>query len=548
MLRKLNILLYAALIVGVFLSGCFVNTFETADTPSTETENISTSVTEGTTGSRKVSDINSFLAALDSNTIIELSEGIYRLDQALDYGKDSDNPAYYWEPVGDGYQLVLNHLHDLIIVGANQENTSLLTAPRFANVISMENCKRIHMEGLTVGHTDAGELCSGGVIQLLDCINTDFRSMGLFGCGIWGFELQRCSDIIIDRCSIYECSYSGVYAQDSGDLRISDSDFYTLGTPENPAMSVITLDSCQNTVIEDCSITENNLMQLLYFNHSDNVYMKDSEIRANKIVAYGFQFMDSQPVFDHIDLNGNDLRRWYEIRSMMALYPDNTLIGNDQLPPVTIVSDEDLPKQKEFVVSTADEFLNAIGPDHKIILNTEKLDLSTASDYGTGSSPFYHWEENYDGPGLVIENLDNLSIEGENMEKHTILSVPRYANVLSFRNCRNLKLSGFTAGHTEAPGECSGGVLDFRDCSKASVSKCGLFGCGILGVQAQFSSDIAVTQCDIYDCSFGGIQMWNIDGIRIAENTYRNLGGINVSLENCEKIQCDIPFNDYPEN
>ena len=127
----------------------------------------------------------------------------------------------------------------------------------------------------------------------------------------------------------------------------------------------------------------------------------------------------------------------------------------------------DLPEYKTVHVSTADEFLAAIGNNTQIVIDADLIDFSTASDYGKTSGSFYGWEEQFDGPELVIMDVKNLQIIGQGQDKTLIQATPRYADVISFRNCEDLTVSGLTAGHLkEAPGSCIGGVLNFEKCAQ----------------------------------------------------------------------------------
>ena len=149
--------------------------------------------------------------------------------------------------------------------------------------------------------------------------------------------------------------------------------------------------------------------------------------------------------------------------------------------------------------------------------------------------------EEYAAPVLTIESVNNLTIRSESgdVTKCTISAVPRYANVFNFCRSSNITLTGFTAGHTLEPGECMGGVLDFESCDAVLVENCGLFGCGILGVQARLSSDIAVKGCEIYECSYGGISMADVAGVTIENCTFRDLGGSAFSFYDCRNVTID---------
>ena len=195
----------------------------------------------------------------------------------------------------------------------------------------------------------------------------------------------------------------------------------------------------------------------------------------------------------------------------------------------------------EVAVGTVDELLAAIAPNTEIVLKDGTYDLSTAQDYGTGWSDYYHWSEEFDGPALVICGVENLVIRSESgdVKTCTVSAVPRYANVFTFMDCANVTVSGITAGHTVEPGYCMGGVLYFEDCDNVMVNRCGLYGCGILGVQAELCSAVAVTACEIYECSYGGIQMGNVSGIHIEGCSFRDLGGDAMSFYECKDVTVD---------
>lgn len=161
--------------------------------------------------------------------------------------------------------------------------------------------------------------------------------------------------------------------------------------------------------------------------------------------------------------------------------------------------------QEQVHVSTVDELLAALKPDTEIILDAEFYDLSTATGYGTQSGTYYRWEEVFDGVQLTIQNLSNLTIraEGDDVKAHTVSARPRYAHVINFENCSNIMVEGFTSGHTVEPGSCCGGVV---------------------GVWAENTKGIQVTNSDIYECSWGGVYMMFCKDVTFNGNTIRDLG------------------------
>jgi polygalacturonase len=167
-------------------------------------------------------------------------------------------------------------------------------------------------------------------------------------------------------------------------------------------------------------------------------------------------------------------------------------------------------------VSSVDGFLAAIGSDRVIELAPGAYDLSAASDYGGESAnSCYVWNKSYDGYELEIRGVQNLTIRGAGKGSSSIAAMPRYANVLRFSGCENVSVEALTAGHTTEPGFCTGGVLEFENCERTSVSACGLYGCGILGVRAMNCNDLTVSDSEIYECSYGAVSLDHCRNVRV---------------------------------
>ncbi len=241
--------------------------------------------------------------------------------------------------------------------------------------------------------------------------------------------------------------------------------------------------------------------------------------------------------------------------------PEETKQDTDQSDYENTVETESLLNGQEteisgVSVSTVDEFLAALAPNTAIILESGVYNLSEASDYGQFvNGGVYNWEECYDGYQLVISEVDGLSIYGRSEGTVTIAALPRYANVLTFRNCTGISLSGLTAGHTQEPGYCAGGVLEFGDCNEVEVDSCRLFGCGVLGVNANNSSRINVLKSEIYECSIGAVSAVSCRDFTVSECCIHSCGLKNDAY-NCYSlfetngstafavVNCEIRGND----
>lgn len=169
------------------------------------------------------------------------------------------------------------------------------------------------------------------------------------------------------------------------------------------------------------------------------------------------------------------------------------------------------PEINTVQVFTVDELLEAIAPNTKIILSSGKYNLAEARNYGRGGGMYYYWASCFDGYELVISDLENFSIVGGDPLAVTICAEPRYANVLRFENVEGITLSDLVIGHTTGEGYCTGGVLDFTDCSDIEVLNSRLYGCGTLGVSLSNCQDFHMDNSDIYECSYGFAYLNNCD-------------------------------------
>ena len=487
-----------------------------------------------------VSSVDEFLAALAPHTQILLKPGCYDLSTASDYGEDKEDSFYTWVDIGDGYQLTVRDAEELEI--RSDGAAEFVTAPRYANVLHFQNCRDLTLFGFRAGHTDGGE-CAGGVIHLQDCNGAQLEHLSLYGCGTTGIRADRCRDVLARCCEIYECSSNGIQADGTDGLQLEDCVFHDLGTDQFAAGQVFWLRQCTNVTVQNCSVLDNRVLQIVNSQPAAGIELRQCSFTRNEIQSSVFALNGGGLVMDSCVFNDNDIRSWFDSEDGTVLDGIGKSWDEEMLdvwydPPV-----ETMPagEREEVVVSTVDELIAAIAPNREIVLKDGIYDLSTAGDYGTGWGEYYYWSEEFDGPELVIWGVENLVIRSESGDwtTCTVSAVPRYADVLSFQNSTGITVSGITAGHTVEPGYCMGGVLNFGDCDGILVERCSLYGCGILGVQAELCSTVAVTGCEIYECSYGGIQMGNTSGISIEGCSFRDLGGDAMYFYQCRDVVVD---------
>lgn len=489
-----------------------------------------------------VNSVDKFLAAIGPDTEIVLEAGRYDLHSASDYGREADSPYYIWRDIGGGYQLTIQNLENLTIRGSGQESTEIIATPRYADVLAFENCSDVILEGFTAGHTNGGE-CSGGVIRLHNCQNALLESLGLYGCGTTGVRSDSCKDVTVRYCEIYECSSNGILADSTDGLLVENCTIHDLGAEQFAAGQIFWLRQCTDVNIRHCNISDNRVLQIINSQPAAGIELRENVFARNRVQKAVFTIVGGGLVMDHCNFVDNEIRSWFSTEGATVLDGigkswDEEMLDVWYNPPV-----ETMPsvERTEVVVSTVDELIAAIASDTEIVLKDGTYDLSAAKDYGTGWSDYYYWSEEFDGPALTVSGVDNLVIRSESGDrtKCTISAVPRYADVLKFKSCTNITVSGFTAGHTVEPGYCTGGVLYYEDCDNILVNQCGLYGCGILGVRAELCSVLAVTGCEIYECSYGGISIGNSSGIKIENCSFRDLGGDALHFYECRDITVD---------
>ena len=523
--KKTSTSIIAAIICLLLLAGCGAAIgpgSDAATDPETTPERIEISADDISSDNTelniiKVTNVDELIAAIGSDRIISLEPGEYELSAAEDFGTASGE-SWYWNPCHDGFELVIHDVENLEFMG--QEGAEIVTRPRYANVMSLVSCSNVSLVTVTLGHTVEDGFCTGGVVQLDSCTGVSFHGAKLYGCGTVGIYAQNCNDVYAVGCEIYDCSNYGVSAVSCKNVVIEQSRFHS--NRDGFFQSVFCAESCEGFTVLNCDIYDNEAQSLLQSRYSQQVSMMGCSSRDNIFKTAIIHATGYSPIIDKCSIV--DLDRYL----LYALLPAVDIEGNElsrETLEAMVQSEakfeeiEDLPKvelnemiadngRKEITVTTVDEFLAAIGNDTTIKLDAELFDLSTATDYGSYGGDNYYWVNTFDGPGLVINGVENLSIIAEN--DCTIAAIPRYANVLSFINCKSIVLSGFTAGHTQEPGSCAGGVLDFQDCWGVGVDNCRLYGCGILGISAKYSSQLRVQDTEIYDCSQGAISLINI--------------------------------------
>ena len=177
---------------------------------------------------------------------------------------------------------------------------------------------------------------------------------------------------------------------------------------------------------------------------------------------------------------------------------------------------------KSITVSNSREFLEALGSDRIIKMKPGNYILSEWDPFLNNrpeQAPRYAnikdkgklklakgvtWSDDpFDGGELILNGIKNLTINSVNDKgpAGNLIVDPRYAFVMKFVKCSNITIRNITAGHSEG-GYCSGGVFEFTDSSKITITDTNMYGCGTEGLVLLNVSDMKVASSMIYECTY----------------------------------------------
>ena len=491
----------------------------------------------------EVGTVDELLAAIAPNTTVVLKEGDYDLSTASDYCIEDGGGYYSWELILGGAQLNISGIEGLRLVGQGQ--VSILARCRYADVIRFSYCQDLRLEGLILGHTQAPSGCTGDVLNLYACDNVTLENCRLFGCGVVGLTATQSKSVFLRNSQIDSCSNGAVVASGCRDMRLEDCKVSDCGlSQDGTGGDLFFLDRCRGFALVNCAITGNRVQELLQNSWSDQVALLGCRVEQNRFMNVLFNLQGRGVTVDKCSFKRfSDESYYWEGSALLPVTPEGVGLTSDALDSMELgraeyagpapeqpaePASQEAADKVQVHAATADELLAAIAPNTTILLDAGVYDLSATAGYGGFGSDCYCWEEAFDGFTLKLVGVQGLSIVGAGKGETVITASPRYAAVFSFQNCQDLVLRDFTAGHSEAPGYCTGNVLDFDGCRNVTVEGCGLYGCGVLGIWGMQCSGFAIRDSEIYECANGAAEFSVCTGL---------------SFENCSIHDCDDGLN-----
>lgn len=221
--------------------------------------------------------------------------------------------------------------------------------------------------------------------------------------------------------------------------------------------------------------------------------------------------------------------------------------------PKAVQSPNKPATQKQYVVTNAKEFLDAIGSNREIIVKASTpIDLTDemVKRLNNGSVIEHKLEKSVpkglyadwgmSGPGVVLAGLKNLTIKGHH--KNTKITVESFeCAVIRLSKCSNIRMEQLVLGHNR--GTCYGPVIQVDTCNNISVISSGLFGCGTQGMCINNSDNIICRNTQIYSCRdnivgiYGKshkIYLSDCNIYDIASGFHIEKGSNDIMLSNCK--------------
>lgn len=225
-----------------------------------------------------VDSADEFLRAIGPNRTIRLAPGEYVLSDVPDRHED----YLRWDPAFDGKTITVRRLENLTIRGCGDGPVRLLVRPRYAYVLSFEDCRNVALENLVMGHAPAAGYCTGGVLRATNCANLSLRRCDLFGCGTEGLTLAKTTGVAVRETVIRDCTYGIMSMKGCRDIRFARSTF-----TRNEEFWAVAIHDSRDITFTGCRFTANraNGKPLFDATSCSNVRITSCTMFGNEVAA-----------------------------------------------------------------------------------------------------------------------------------------------------------------------------------------------------------------------------------------------------------------------
>lgn len=261
---------------------------------------------------KHVSNVNEFLDAIGSDTIIIMEDGNYDLNKADSYGVKGNSYCAWEDGFEDNYELVIRNVSNLTIQGASTENTLIETNSPWTNVIRFSGCSNVTLRDFTAGHLKEINACSAGVLEFIKCREIRIERCGLFGCGTVGVTANNCEKIQMIDSSVYECSLAGSIFRYSEDVSLNNCVFEDIrDLTGTDTLGMLLFIGSKNVDITECEIRNSDVTSLLCIDSCSNVRFISNTVSRNRFSEAMFDGAMFPIIVDGCEFSDNDAAVWF---------------------------------------------------------------------------------------------------------------------------------------------------------------------------------------------------------------------------------------------
>lgn len=163
------------------------------------------------------------LYSIGSNKRIILTADYYNLSEVSEVNSESVKKQNGWgDKFLDAY--IVKNVVNMTIEGSAE----IVVDDKDADVIKFENCGKITLSGLTIGHTTSYEqyMCEGAVLRFENCDNIMINNCSLYGCGAFGIFAENVSALNVCETKIYDCTYTGIWLTNGSKATVDKTEFF----------------------------------------------------------------------------------------------------------------------------------------------------------------------------------------------------------------------------------------------------------------------------------------------------------------------------------
>ncbi|MDF2984505.1 MAG: copper amine oxidase family protein [Eubacterium sp.] len=230
-----------------------------------------------------VSNAEELFAALGSNKHIKLKPGIYNISDLKQGYSESKN--IYWTEVFDGNELILDEIYNLTLEGIGDKPVEIVVEPRYADVLTFINCRKISVKNIKAGHTIEKGECVGGVLNFDSSKDIDISNSIFYGCGTYGIIAANTENLKFINSIIEECTNGAMTISDCKDFTFTNSIFRKC-----ESSNLINIYSSSNIVYDKCEISENEALSkdtvILGVNLSSGIKFTNCKFKDNKLFSF----------------------------------------------------------------------------------------------------------------------------------------------------------------------------------------------------------------------------------------------------------------------